>query len=290
MDMGLWSLDHFRIERECTVRSKRQSCTGGFTMVELLVVLSIFAVIASLAIPAFVRMGMFARNDLNMAAREMVTLLKTAQSYASTYNVTTAVVFDRFAWQDDTTVPNTSFGVTRSAVVMYQPKSLADAGLEPGNPGPREGEFIPLPGDAGEMRLLPGTTALYLADLDSTTAPNVSRSMSEVGLQEVNAWFYEGFETTNDYLAQYELIEPEQEELKPFPAFVFKPSGRMVVTGETERYRVFIAPQPTEAPSMRLQDPEIYEWVLNDNGELRSNFRNVCIELYRSTGRINVAS
>ena len=71
---------------------RREDAGGGFTLVELLVVLAIMALIATLLTP-MLRIG---RNgaDLRSAGNEMLVAMRTARSAAIAHNRTTGIVVD----------------------------------------------------------------------------------------------------------------------------------------------------------------------------------------------------
>lgn len=66
---------------------------NGVTLVELLVVMAIIATLATASIPVMSRLGAFSSNRNQGAARELFTILKAAQIYASTHNTDTAVIY-----------------------------------------------------------------------------------------------------------------------------------------------------------------------------------------------------
>ena len=59
-------------------------------MVELLVVLGIVAILASITVPM---LGMFYSNRTDLMARELFTLIRAAQLYATTHNVHAGIAF-----------------------------------------------------------------------------------------------------------------------------------------------------------------------------------------------------
>ncbi len=66
---------------------------SGFTLVELLVVVAIIVLITSVSVPMMARSGMFSGNKTNAAAVDLYAQLRGAQTYATTQNVDTAIVY-----------------------------------------------------------------------------------------------------------------------------------------------------------------------------------------------------
>ena len=65
----------------------------GVTLVELLVVIAIIGILTSAAIPILSRLSGFASSKNQEASRDLYTILKAAQIYASTHNTDTAVIY-----------------------------------------------------------------------------------------------------------------------------------------------------------------------------------------------------
>jgi prepilin-type N-terminal cleavage/methylation domain-containing protein len=66
---------------------------SGVTLVELLVVLAIIAILTTATIPIMSQLGAFSSNRNQGAARDLFTILKATQIYASTHNTDTAVIY-----------------------------------------------------------------------------------------------------------------------------------------------------------------------------------------------------
>jgi prepilin-type N-terminal cleavage/methylation domain-containing protein len=79
--------------RVCKWSGGLQQKVAGLTLVELLVVLSILAVMAAVAIPSFARMGYFSKNEVQNSSRELYAMLKAAKVYAATYRVSAGIAY-----------------------------------------------------------------------------------------------------------------------------------------------------------------------------------------------------
>ncbi len=74
---------------QSTQQRARIISQGGFTLVEMLVVVGIVAVMLAMAIPGFSRMA--ARNEVQQAAREMAATLQTSRLLAMNVNTPVAI-------------------------------------------------------------------------------------------------------------------------------------------------------------------------------------------------------
>ncbi len=74
---------------QSTQRRARNISQGGFSLVEMMVVVGIVAVMLAMGIPAFSRM--MARNEVQQAAREMAATLQTSRMLAMNVNAPVAI-------------------------------------------------------------------------------------------------------------------------------------------------------------------------------------------------------
>lgn len=122
----------------------RHDRESAMTLVELLVVVTIIALVAAIAVPTFARVGAFQRNSVYKTARQLHGLLYAAKVHAATHRVDTAVAY---AYQDKDE-NNNEIPVKFMNVVCIMKK---DAG---------SGRFVPLDDYSGQVRRLPGESGI----------------------------------------------------------------------------------------------------------------------------------
>lgn len=235
------------------MRTWRYRAAGGFTMTELLVVMSIIVILVAAAVPTFARLGVFSRGDMQNTARELYNLLTAARIYASTYRVNTAVAYD-YADIGDSVTGGTARALRAAALLYQYPRPDGDPNTF----------FAPIPG-RDIFRPFPGRCVILLGD-PADDAPLL-------GLTSIDAYMQIDWSDEEDPLgARMDL-----------PAHVFLPSGRMKLDESTrQRFRLLVTPSPDDRPEDRLIDP--------DNRSLASNLRAIPLDLYQATGRVKMGS
>jgi len=286
------------------IRHIKPSDTGGFTLVELMVVLAIVAILMGLAVPAA---RMFVQGDQERGARELYTLLRAARVYAATYRINTAVAYEVRSDVLDTFYGAQAVQVLRGAMMVYELPTERQAYAGFYVPVPGWGDFRPFP--TGYCVLLqgapegfdappgsaPGGTVININQPDKPMKFVDPASLGLIPVKVLNdSVEIEG--TANQHLWQ---IPPGRDQYTYYPAHSFDQTGKLIPpTGDTskERYRIFFAPMPDRPQPERLtslgdanpEDPLVLKaWI---EGTLPNAFTmvGVPIEIYRSTGRVEM--
>ena len=281
----------------------------GFSLVELIVVMAIFAILASVAIPGMVKLGLFSRNELENTAREIHALMQTAQVYAVQRHTNAAVVYGLDNWNPDAaagvakpiqdSITGEMVRVLQSAALMYRIKNPLDwtsaVIFEPAL-GTDESLYVPVASDEGgfrefqgEMVVLlvnPGTgLPVYQSELARyTSAGNVNSGPAALGMNVIRAEWNREF----DEGSQKEIIRWAW-----FPAHVFTSDTRLEVGGTSERFEIMVAPIPSVVAEQRFVGlPPARELFDTERAKLFGPSNLVCIpiELFRSSGRIKIVS
>ena len=261
----------------------------GVTLVELLVVLGIIGLLASISIPLVATMAPTPMRTIETASRELFTLLKGARIYATTYNVKTVVSYAITAPHD--TIENKPCPVLDSVALarLMSPEERsrldveyalrfipfgADVYVPVRN---NQGRFTPMRGgtciisqecsDPFEFRVgeggyldIRGLTPVLLFDLDSLTViePRFVAPVEVAG---------------NPLYGQLGYNNPA----RSFPAHVFLPSGGMPLNlSGRQRAQLSVGLLPSADP--------------DDRQTLDNLPRSVTLSLYQAQGRVKVES
>ncbi len=261
-------------------------------MVELLVVLGIIGLLASISIPLVATMAPTPMRTIETASRELFTLLKGARIYATTYNVKTVVSYAITA--PDDTILNAPCPVLDSVALarlmsreersrldveyalvsqnilagtdVYVPVRNSEGRFTPMHGGTciisqeECSRFRPWVGEGGYLDIR-GLTPVLLFDLDSLTViePRLLTPAEVAG----NQLF--------DQLS-YNYPTPGR-----FPAHVFLPSGGMPLNlSGRQRAQLSVGLLPSADP--------------DDRQTLDNLPRSVTLSLYQAQGRVKVES
>lgn len=264
--------------------------TSGFTMVELLVVLAVVALLASLAIPTLARLGPGSRDEISNTSQTVFSLHKAARIYAATYRVNTAVVYfmdnhvePRFGepgFNPEVTTPisDTITGararIIRGAAVYFE---MADRCGEFYVPIPRsEGSFIEFAPNAGI--LLQDPTYTQPNDFNFTRARLNGMSLPSSVLRERMGLLTVAAVTSGDPCAPPSPQNPWVSQ--PMLAHKYTQEGFLALEDnlDQERFTIHIGYSPDVAAEERTINPD----------SLTGPVQAVPMYLYRSTGRIKI--
>ncbi|HEX73499.1 MAG TPA: prepilin-type N-terminal cleavage/methylation domain-containing protein [Candidatus Hydrogenedentes bacterium] len=109
--------------------AKGKHRAAGLSLPELVVAITIIAVMAVVAIPTFSRLGVFSRSELRNTARTVHSLLKAARVYAATYRVDTAVVYVMDNWVDPPFLEYDDFTETSPPLIQMLNDSVSGGGV-----------------------------------------------------------------------------------------------------------------------------------------------------------------
>ncbi len=284
--------------------------SGGFSLVELLVVMAIVAILMGISIPI---LRMFSQNDLDRGARSLYTMVRAARVYASTYNVKTAVVYQLDQDPANSAVMDSlrrqSVRVLRGAMMLYQ---------LPENMGSYKGLYVPTPQGDGEFTpFLQGYAVLL--DVPPTDFRMPPQGVAYAyGLQDApadNANFLSAFAANIGQLGMTAVVmyngiidgdqTVREREYDPTArvallAHVFDTGGKLDTGTNTtlQRFSILFAPTPDRPVEERtwsavdLNDGIVSSWLAKTlpDANPQMGMVGIPIEIYRSTGRVRMGS
>lgn len=271
------------------VNRRHRERPGGFTLVELLVVLAIFAILGALALPAF--QSMLPADALHQGTRNMYAKLKAARVYAATYRVNTALVYSLDNYISPEFDPDNDSSLTAPVIdsatgqFMRVIESVAMMKQVPSLSPPL---YVPVDGEDGNFEALPQGVGILLADdggtiyyrsprprvvAKSDQDPDLDEvsNLAPLGMQVIDVGRETGVDANGD--VTYERI--------PFLAHVFTPSGAVAMSSP-ERFTIQIAPRPDRPIEERFVD------LAPEDGGKPEGWITTSLQLFRSTGRVRI--
>lgn len=252
-----------------SVWRNRARARAGMTLVEMLIVVAIIAVMASVAIPTFARLGFLSRGELQNTSHELFALLRASRIYAATYRVNTGIAYD-------VTIRNSMQTINSVAMVYELPGTDLYAPVVDGRNGPMFRQFP----------TYIGILAHGILDSD-TDVPDIECEFPRQSLKAIQ--IVDEYTVERDVfgnIVAYTRLAPHHEFLPSpanevpdeFPAHIFEPSGRMASdpAGAAERNTIALGFTPDADPRERF----VNELDASDGK------RTIPIDLYRSTGRV----
>lgn len=233
--------------------------TGGFTLVEMIIVIAIVSLMAAVAIPTLARMGAFTRDDVTKAANEVYRTLQAAKMYAATFRVNTAVYYT-FREVDDSRDAIGDKATIADGVGMARKLSLKEAADLFGNPELARGDaeylsaYAMVGSDAGEWTKLPENGAIWGA-LEEISNPDI----------DMNDFLLAGQDDVLDGITIYDLSRTDADDRRQpllvtkaydggFPAHVFKPSGELEAEAGAPVAVIYVGPSPVADVRDRFVD------------------------------------
>lgn len=243
---------------------RHSRASDGMTLAELLTVLMVVAVMTSIAVPMFWRMGMFTSDKSGESARELYAFLQAARVYAAANGVRTAVAY-------------------------------AVEGVDSNSPPSPLGTPA-VPGFEGRHYVNTKAMVRQLSQEDVDRLSLDSRKLWFVPVQNPNGNFSPMLEGTCAYLEGAAVFEEEPFGLAQvyicdtygqplwsqglFYAHVFKPSGEMLRVDN---------PDTSSTGSFTKQRFTVRVGLLEDETALDADFNPIPIDLFAATGRVKLA-
>ncbi len=245
--------------------------SAGMTTVELLVVLAIIGVIASISIPVMARMGLFGGQRAELAGRELFTMIRAAREYATTHNVNAGIVYSPLLVRDSATneiVPIVDAyaivrQVRREDLELPEFATLVGTGT-PANTNYANRIYVPIGSAEGSFKTFENNACILPGIFEVQT---IFSSVSSVtGLSDIVIWdtadsaFYSARSVNSIPGDSSSALISLDYDIKganlpnSFPAHVFKSSGALNVETARQRITVRAGMFPDGDPGDRFVD------------------------------------
>ena len=285
----------------------------GYTLVELLVVISIVALMLGLAVPALLKIGGFLSSRSDDAARELYGILRAARMYSITFRTDTAVFYSVTAHEDTLdggpSYVADGFGIARRADVNERARIaefFADQGLSNLAALDRaSNSYVAVESREAYYQQMPrGTCITGYADvslgpsnefIDQTIMelppqdPDLFRdAVEERGMVPIFL-FHHSDQDGLDVVAfnSTDALWVVDNVSYSYPAHVFKSSGDMLANSPVARFVVNVGPAPDAPVDERFTDAPNDDEGDDNNPVMVAPVR---IELFRTTGRVKITS
>jgi len=246
------------------MKAQRPYSLGGFTLIELLVVLAIVAVLTAAVAPGFVRLGAFAHNDTERAARDLANLLTAARMYAGTFHTPAAVVYihqlsDQPA--SDTTVAGAnSFALARRLTEDEAAKNNVTSAQD------KRTSFVLCGEGDGNWHRMTG---------DTYVPPEIFQNPGDNAILAVKL-----YRTDEDGNLERITPIPDSATTELFPAHIFSETGMLLndSTAGKARFTMTVRPSP--------EAPEQERTYTDANGTTQPVEET--IDIYATMGRVQI--
>lgn len=283
----------------------------GLSLIELLIVLGIIAILAAITVPMA---GMFYKNRTDLMARELFTLIRAAQVYATTHNVHAGIGFG-FSMRTDS-LSGEPAAIIDSYILARSLKREELRRLGIPNSGQRL--MVPVAGRDGTFQKFSNEACILLnetfqemvtgfividehdfTEIGIHDEPGiydgqpdiveVTRVVSSIGLSEVRILGdgEAGLMSVSDSVELPGILR----EIWPdsLPGFVFTPEGSLLPDPllPQQRMQIQIGEYPDADPGDRfLMDNSTGQPSLDENGN--KIVLGTVIDIWRPTGRVRI--
>ena len=247
--------------------ARRRRADEGITIVEMLVVLGIIGLVATLSIPVVLTFGLNPTRQIGQASRDLYTQLKTAKIYAGTYNVETALAYGGRTVTDSVTGELVPIIDSFMTVRRLKRDELEYFGLDPA----AQDIFIPVQSADGRFRRL-AAEGCILSDVFK-----IVNGQNDAGLSAGRIYNPENYGDPNELFLKpvgfdangNNVIEPSEQLgyqgiAVQFPMHAFQPSGEMTsaINSVKQRVQLNLGVMPDSEPADRFPDtPEAAQWL-----------------------------
>ncbi len=240
----------------------RRTYREGFTTVELLIVMAIVGLLATLTIPMVLQFAGSPNRSVTQGARDLYTMLRAAKIYATTNNVETAVVYIQAVKSDGET------GADRNVFDRYAVARWL----------PSQGAFVPLANEDGAFQEFANGACLWSARVDFTPETTDDPRYKKI----------EWFSNNLNYLGmeQVQIYFPDSGESQNRPAHVFTTGGE-IRTYDKQRISLMMGLAPDSEPDEWGQEIDLRD----ENDEIIGTAKiHARVELYTAQGRVKISS
>ena len=242
----------------------RRTYREGFTTVELLIVMAIVGLLATLTIPMVLQFAGSPNRSVTQGARDLYMVLKAAKIYATTNNVETAVVYTPAVRNDgDTGAPRDVFD--RYAVARWLPS---------------QGVFVPLANEDGAFHEFANGACLWSARVVPTPDQTDDSKYKQI------EWFSGNLTDLGMEPQLVQIYFPDSGESASFPAHVFTTGGE-IRTYDKQRISLMMGLAPDSEPDEWGQEIDLRD----ENDEIIGTAKiHARVELYTAQGRVKISS